>query len=333
MGARPDKSKNFAPLNNFLFLLVLFLLSLIFFSLVRNNSFWHSGDYSLLNNAIRTEGHWRNVFETSPFQTFQPFVNFIFHLEYDWFGTNAWLYYLFNICVHSLNAFLVYFIVLTLLRDRAIAVLSSLLFVFAVGNYGKAVMVVSGISDLIITLLTLLSLLFYFKNELEKGGKLLSPWFFAAILFFFLGLLTKATSFSVLGCMLVFNALYRPETKKPVLHTNFLVITVFALAVLIIKLSFLPHAVESSTMVFFDRMFFKNFGSYLVRMVFPIHGSRLVLHAGPVVRFIYDFATTIRIVTFLCILSYSIFGFYFRQQSDSLFYRVDLYNGFAFLFL
>jgi len=205
--------------------------------------------------------------------------------------------------------------VFPLLKDRTIAVLSSLLFVFAVGNYGKAVMVVSGISDLVITLLTLLTLLFYFKNELEKGGRFFSIWFLGSLLFFALSLLTKATSFSILGCMLVFNALFREESGKNVFHTNFLVITIFALVILLVKLSLLPYLPGRSDMIFFNLGFFRNFGSYLVRMVFPIHSSRLVTHAGPIVQFIYKLATEIRILTFLCILSYSIFGFIFGNRA------------------
>jgi hypothetical protein len=315
MRARREHSDRSIFLYNLLFLALLILLSLLFFSRVRNNSFWHRSDYIYLENALETDSSLRAVFETSPFQNFQPLVNVLFYLEYHWFGLNAWYYYLFNILIHAVNAFLVYFTVFTLLKDRTIAVLSSLLFVFAVGNYGKAVMVVSGISDLVITLLTLLTLLFYFKNELEKGGRFFSIWFLGSLLFFALSLLTKATSFSILGCMLVFNALFREESGKNVFHTNFLVITIFALVILLVKLSLLPYLPGRSDMIFFNLGFFRNFGSYLVRMVFPIHSSRLVTHAGPIVQFIYKLATEIRILTFLCILSYSIFGFIFGNRA------------------
>ncbi|MFH1754615.1 MAG: hypothetical protein ABIA59_02830, partial [Candidatus Latescibacterota bacterium] len=191
---------------------------------------------------------------------------------------------------------------------------SSLLFVFAVGNYGKAVMVVAGISDLLITMLTLVTLLLYLKNELDRGGKLLSPWFFGALLFFLLGLLTKTTSFSVLGCMLAFNLFFREKTQKRVLHRNFVVIGVFAFIVLVAKLTFLPNLPSKADFIFIDYYFFKHFGSYLIRMVFPIHYSNTVTAAGPVVRFIYTLATEIRVFTFLCILSYSIFGFFFGNR-------------------
>lgn len=315
MTARHGWPKKVLVLNNFLFFFLLICLSLVFFAMVRNNSFWHPGDYLYLRQALKIEHDWRAIFNASPYGIFQPIVNGVFFMEYHFFGLNTANYYLFNIFLHAVNSFLVYLIVLTLLRDRTIAVLSSLLFVFAVGNYGKAVMVASGVSDLLITLLTLLTLLFYFKNELEKGGKLLSFWFLGSILFFGLSLLTKATSFSILGCMLAFNIFFRSETRKLIIHRNFLVVTIFALAVVIAKHSVFMDIPGRHDMVFFSPRFFRNFGSYLVRMVFPVHGSRLVSHAGPVVQFIYNLATEIRILTFLCILSYSIFGFIFGNRT------------------
>jgi len=297
----------------FLLWVLLFLLALLFFLPVKNNSFWHSGDYLYLTQALKIDGSWREIFSQAPYETFQPLVNSIFYLEFKLFGLNAWHYYLFNIFIHSLNALLVYLVVFTLLRHRGIAVLSSLLFVFAVGNYGKAVMVVAGISDLLITMLSLVTLLLYFKNELQKGGRLSSPWFFGSLICFLLSLLTKATSFSLLGCMLAFNLFFRGETRKRVFHRNFVVIGVVAFVVLAAKVAFLPN-LPAKEDFYLSRYVFKTFGSYLIRMVFPIHSSNTVQTAGPLVRFVYTLATEIRVFTFLCILSYSVFGLIFGNR-------------------
>ena len=302
------------PAKNFLLFGFLFILSLAFFASVRNNTFWHSSDYLYLDQALDTQQSWTQIFVSSPTQPFQPLVRLIFFLEYTFFGFDAWKYYLFNIFIHSINAFLVYFLVFTLLRDRTISMLSSVLFAFAVGNYGKAVMVVSGISDLLITMLSLLTLWLYFKNELEKGGRVFSFWFITSLICFLLSLVTKATSFSVLGCMLAFNIFFRSEIKKRVLNRDFLIIAAFALAALITKLIYLPDLATQNFDVV-NRSFVRNYGSYLVRMVFPIHSTRLVPHAGPAVQFIYQLATEIRVVTFLTILSYTVFGFVFGNRT------------------
>jgi hypothetical protein len=294
---------------------LLLVLSLSFFALVRDNPFWHSSDFYLIDQSIETSGSLGHIFVSGPTQPFQPLVKFIFFLEYKLFGLDAWKYYLFNIFIHSINAFLVFLLVFTLLKDRTIAVLSSVLFACAVGNYGKAVMVVSGISDLTITMLTLLTLFFYFKNELEKGGRVQSVWFILCIVCFLLSLLTKATSFSILGCMFAFNFFFRTETRKQTLHRNFMIIADIAFVALIVKLSLLSGMNIYKDLHFHPRAFLRSFGGYLVRMIFPIHGSDLVSESNVVVRFLYRVASEIRILTFLVILSYSVFGFIFGNRT------------------
>jgi len=297
-----------------LFLGILFATALAVFLPVRNNTFWHPGDYEYLTQALRIHANWRALFAAAPMNTFQPIVNAVFYLEFRAFGAGATGYYLFNIGVHAINAWLVFALVYTLLRDRTIAVLSGLLFVFAVGNYGKAVMVVSGISDLLITMLTLLTMLFYVRNELDERGRLRTANFMLCLIAFVFGLLSKATSFSVLGCMLAFNLFYREQTGRRLLDNNFLVIAVVALVVLLIKLIVLHAMPGASDLAVFSPSFPRNFASYLVRMVFPIQSSTLLVHAASPVRFIYGFASQIRILIFLCILSYSVFGFVFGNK-------------------
>ncbi len=332
MVTKEARRGSMAPLKKLALFGLLLVFGLSFFGLVRNNTFWNSGDYSYLEQAIEMDRSFGHVFTSVPFQPFQPFVKLVFFVEYSFFGLDAWKYYLFNIVVHTLNAFLVFFLVFTLLRDRAIAILSALLFVFAVGNYGKAVMVVSGISDLLITLLTLSTLLLYFKNELEKGGRASSVWYIGSLVCFFLSLMTKATSFSILGCMFVFHVFFRSEINKRAWNRNFVTIALVAFAALVIKLSVLPDVASQKDFVFGGFTFFRNIASYVVRMIFPIHGSSLVTHTGPVVQFLYRVATEIRVLTFLCIVSYSVFGFIFGNRTIRFFIAWTYITLFPFCF-
>lgn len=293
---------------------LLMAVSAVFFAVVRDNPFWHPEDFAYLKQAIAVRGSWQELFTAAPGQPFQPLVRAIFFLEYSLFGLDAWKYYLLNVVVHATNGLLVYLLVHVLLKDRAIAVLSSLLFVCAVGNYGKTVMVVSGISDLLITLLTLLTLFFYFKNELEKAGKL-SIGFFAAAFFFLLSVITKTSSFSILGCMVAFAAFFRSETGKRILNREFFIIATIALVALVAKLSFFSVLETEQGFALGVSNFLRNYASYLVRMVFPMHASMLIAHAGPVVQFIYGLATQIRFLTFLCIVSFTLFGFVFGNRT------------------
>jgi len=298
-----------------LFYVLLLALAFLFFACVRNNSFWHNGDYLYLLKALRVDRDWREIFVAAPLGLFQPLVNAVFYLEFRLFGDNASGYYMFNIFVHALNSYLVYRIVFTLLRDRTIAVTSGLLFVFAVGNYGKAVMVVSGIGDLLITFLTLMTLMLFFRNELKYDGRLNTVSFVGTLFFFSLSLLSKATSFSILGCMIAFNLFFRTATHRRVFGKSFLVVAGVAFSVLIVKLWFLHEIAGGSDLNSSVYSLVKNYARYLVRMVFPIQSSGLVRDSGPAVQFVYNLATEIRVVTFLCILSYSVFGFIFGNRA------------------
>lgn len=299
---------------NFLLWGGLLVLANLFFALVHDNHFWHPGDYEYMIQALRIEGDWSEVFARAPHNTFQPLVNLIFYLEFRSFGLDPWYYYLFNIFVHATNAFLVYLLVYTLLRHRAIAVLSGLLFVFAVGNYGKAVMVASGISDLVITMLTLLTMIYYVRNELWDDGQLWTKNFSFCLVFFSLSLLSKATSFSILGCMIAFNLFFREQGTRRVFDKNFVAIATVAFVVLVVKLLAVQSVPGAGDLDVFSLSLPKNFASYLVRMIFPIHYSNLVSDAGPAVQLVYRLASEIRALIFLCIVSYSVFGFIFGNR-------------------
>lgn len=298
----------------FLFSLML-VVAFVFFAAVRNNPFWHTSDYLYLLKAIKTGRDWREIFVIDPLATFQPLINLIFYVEFRMFGDSPAGYYFFNVLVHSLNAYLVYRIVFTLLRDRTTAIMSGLLFDLAVGNYGKSVMLVSGISDLIITFLTLITLLLFFRNELKYGGRLNTVSFWGTLLFFALSLLSKATSFSTLGCMLAFNLFFRRETSRRVFGLSFLIVAGFAFVVLVAKYAMIRTMPGINEFGVSPYIFIKNYASYLVRMVFPIHTSSLVTDSGLLVKIVYRIAGEIRLITFLCILSYSVFGFIFGNRT------------------
>jgi hypothetical protein len=306
-------------LKNLLVLAIFTGLSLAFFHIALNGSFWHGDDFLELNHDLRmTEGK-LSLFDSAPPFKFQPLVYGIEYTLFHYFGFDARRYLLFNILLHALNSFLVYLLVYTPLRDRTIAVLSGLLFVFAVGSYGKSVMLVSGLEDLVITLLTLLTMIFYFKSQLARGARRHAVWLVLALCFFVGSMFTRSTSFAMLGAFLAFNFFFREDTGRRVVGPGFAVFLVIAAAALLIKTKVFHYApplyAQNPGPVKFVLYAIKNVFSYLVRMVFPIHTSNLVAEAGPIVRFIYRFATQIRLLIALVVISYSFFGFVFGNHT------------------
>jgi hypothetical protein len=304
---------------NVLFLVAFVGLSLAFFHLSLDNSFWHSDDFLSINHNLRmTEGK-LSLFDSAPPFKFQPLVYGISYVLFHYLGFDPRGYFIFNMLLHGLNAFLVYLLVYTLLRDRTIALLSGLLFVFTVGSYGKSVMIVSGLEDLVITMLTLLTMIFYFRNELYHGGRTRSPWFVLALFFFIASMFTRTTSFSILGAFIAFGYFFRQDTGHRVINVNFIILFVIAAAALVVKTRGFHYApslyAHSPGPVKFVLYAAKNIISYLVRMIFPIHTSNLVSEAGPAVQFIHRFATQIRILIALTVISYSFFGFVFGNHT------------------
>ena len=307
------------PWKNILALAVFCVICFLFFGLSLDNGFWNSYDFGSLENSLRMMTDTSAAFESeTPFK-FQPLVYAIHFLLFKCFFFNASGYFIFNILLHALNSFLVYLLVQTLLHDRVVSFLSGLLFACTVGSYGKSIMIASGLEDLVITALTLLTMLFYFRNGLKHSGRLLSPSFFLTLIFFLASIFTRSTSFSILGAFIAFNFFFRKETRARVFRADFTVLLVIAVAALIIKSSVFHYTpvlyTKNPGPVKFIFYAAKNVINYLVRMIFPIHTSDLVTQSGLAVRFIYGFATAIRILIALTVLSYSFFGFIFGNRT------------------
>ncbi len=307
------------PLRNILILAVFLGLSYLFFGLSINNGFWHGDDFLSLEHSLKMRGDPLSAFDSAPPYKFQPLVYTINCVLFGWFEFDARGYFVFNIFLHGLNSFLVYLLVHTLLKDRTVALLSGLLFVFTVGSYGKSVMIVSGLEDLVITALTLLTMIFYFKNELDHEGRLLSVWFFLSLLFFAASILTRSTSFSILGAFLAFSFFFHRYKERRSVGPTFIVLLCLAVVALIVKTQVFhykpPFYTEDPGIPRFIFYALKNMINYPVRMIFPVHTSYLVSEAGPAVRFIYRFATEIRVLIALTVISYSIFGFIFGNRT------------------
>ncbi len=303
---------------NILILCGFVVLSYLFFGLAQNNGFWHGADFISLQHSLMMIDGTADAFSSQPPFKFQPLVYAVYFLLFKVFLFNAKGYFIFNIILHGLNSFLVYRLVQTVLKDRTVALLSGLLFVFTVGSYGKSIMIVSGLEDLLITMLTLLTMICYFKNELDIGGKVLSGCYLLTLLLFVASMFTRNTSMAMLGAFLAFNFFFKNETGKQVLNVNFIILLAVAVTALIIKtrvFGYRPALYTTYPGIFkFIYWTFKNVINYLTRMVFPIHTSHLVAQAGPAVRFIYRFATQIRIIIALTIVSYSFFGFIFGNR-------------------
>jgi hypothetical protein len=302
-------------------LLLLVVLSLAFYSQTLDNPFWHAEDFRMLETAQRLSGNPSELLQPNVAERHHPVPLALFLAEYTLFGLQPQGYYLTNLLLHAFNAFLVYWMVALLLPDRRIAVLSGVLFVFGVGSYGKAVMFVAGAENLLITLVYLLILNLYIRNDLWQQGRILT-WRYAAVLFLFLfASFAKPTAFSLVGVLLAYKIFFRGErgSGRKMFEPNLVILVGGAALFWLIRemtgVVDFGLIMAGRNPVEFVVGFVRNMIMYLVHLFFPIHMSRLVEASNPVVRAVYAIAPVVRFVIGLSIISYGLFGFVFGNRT------------------
>lgn len=304
-----------------LFFLGLVALSFAFYWRILNNPFWDPEDFNFLRTAILDAGNPSRLFAANAAERFHPVPLLFFQLEYRIFGLNPTGYYAVNLLVHAFNAILVDLLVMVLLGDRRIARLASVFFVLGVGSYGKAIMFVAGIENLIITTLYLLILNLYIRNDLNEKGRVLSPRYVLVLLLFLLASYARPTAFSLVLGLLAYKVFFRTArgTDRKLLEPNLVILVVGAVLFWILRelsgATDFSHELAGAQPWTFTVRFLGNMVNYIIHMFFPLHVSHLVTMGNPVVRALYDAAPFIRWFIGLSILSYGFFGFVFGNRA------------------
>jgi len=303
------------------FFLLLVVVSYVFYWKILNNPFWDPEDFNFLRTVILNTGDLSRLFSPHAAERFHPIPLVFFQIEYRFFGLNPTGYYAVNLLVHAFNAILVHQLVMVLLGERRIARLASLLFVLGVGSYGKAIMFVAGIENLIITLLYLLILNLYIRNDMSQRGKVLSPTYIFVLLLFLMVSYAKPTAFSLVLGLLAYKVFFRSARgeNRRILEPNLVILVtgavLFWAARELSGATDFQHTWAGDHPLSFTVRFVKNLVRYIIHMFFPIHISDLVTMGNPVVRGLYSAAPVVRWFIGLSILSYGFFGFVFGNRA------------------
>jgi hypothetical protein len=177
-----------------------FLYAVITFIRVIGNTFWLD-DYGWVSNAMRTTRDISYLLQPMA-GFFRPVVNGIFVVNFWMFGLDPAGYYVANILIHLVNIALVFVLVYRLSKERFfIAWFASLLFAGTFGNYGEAVIWISGCTELIATTFYLLTLMYHwsFLNTRKVRDYVL------AFLCFLMSLLSKESTISLLPVLILLD--------------------------------------------------------------------------------------------------------------------------------
>ena len=302
--------------NKTLLFLILLGFSFLLFGRILNNEFWTAIEYEFLAQSL--QGLAGDELAGKSLEA-HPLVSLLHRLEYLFFGDKPAGYYLLNIFIHAVNAFLLYLLIDLILHDFGIAFLSASLFAFAVGNYGKEVMYAAGVSGILMHAVFILTVMFYVINETRGKGRLISLWFLATLVFFTLSLINRFAFLSGIGVLLAYNVFLRRERHgRRVLAGPLLILLIYGGLLTGFQWEHFRSVTSAYPagwgLGFAVSNFLGNVPSYLVHMVYPIHYTELVEEGTWMLR-IYGWSTWIRPLTAVIIFSYAAYGFVFGNTT------------------
>jgi tetratricopeptide (TPR) repeat protein len=274
--------------------LIVVLSWVVYFNALGNGFIWDDRLLIVENESIK---EWRHLatnltsdffyFDKSPLIKekkgyYRPLITLSYMVDYTLWGLNPLGYHFTNIFFHSLNALLVYLIMVTLVPKSKLSPLLAGLFFASHPIHTESVTWIAGRTDVLATTFFLLSLWLY-MHRFSPGEKGLNPinqpkWYFLSLGSFTLALLAKESSL-VLPLVLVVYEYYfirlksLEEAKRLIPRLlPFLAITLLYLLcrfwLLGIKAPINPYLAQKGTYQIFIT-FIKALGLYIEKLVFP----------------------------------------------------------------
>jgi hypothetical protein len=302
--------------------ILLLMLALTFgaFGAFMNTPLWDGTDAQILREAHQLNQNPQAMFRHIGFYFSQPLLQLAFLAEYRMFGLEPAGYIFVNLVIHAFNSFIVYMLVHMLFPRLRQAILAGVLFALGVGSYGKILMNVHTLEGLTLAGLHLLVLYFFIRNDFRGEGGVRSPLFLVGLFLFLLTGLTKAASFSLVLTLVAYKAFfYRWRQGRAILSPDLLVFVAVGVLFHLGQTQWgfrQPTVFEvTETSSSFSLISIKNIFRYLNLMFFPLQQSPMLDSASPLVAFVYEMRTVIRVFLTMSIISYSFFGFVFGNKA------------------
>ncbi|HPF36502.1 hypothetical protein KDK88_10520 [bacterium] len=304
-------------------LLVLAGLQILVFLLyhrILSMPFWSAEDLEVLHDALRLSPnpavllhHIGSVFS-------QPILQLLFVLEFRTFQLDPSGYFAVNLVLHGLNAFMLYLLVNMLFHRARMALPAAVLLAASVGNYGKALMSLTGQETLLLALLYLMVLYVLIRADFKHHGRISSPWYLLGLVLFGLAGLTRPALFSILLCLLAYKFFfYKERGGRGVFPPTMVILIVAGVLFAVFREMWgfrqpYIHFSEDQTVLSSVWLAVKTVFRYLNLMVFPMQVSDLLESTHPVVQQVYAWRMPIRVAVSLLIVSFSFFGFLFGSK-------------------
>ena len=301
-------------------LIALIAVVFIAFGRLTTTPMWDTLDMQIVCDAHALSVDPSAMFNHAGFYFSQPLLQLAFLTEYRFFGLDTSSYLTVNLLMHAFNSFLVYMLVNMLFPRRKMAVIAALLFALAVGSYGRIFMTIHQLESLLLAGFHLLVLYFFIRNDFRENGRILSPLFLIGLGLFLMTGLTKAASFSLVGCLIAYKAFfYKQRSGRSIFSTDILVFLVVSILFYLGQHKWgyqHPTIFENSAgESYFSILSLKNIFRYLNLMFFPMQQSPILESAPAWMVWIFHSRVVIRVFLTLSIISYSFFGFVFGSRA------------------
>lgn len=185
-----------------------------------NEMFWDDDDFINNNRYIKDFHYWplwfsQNLVAGSYLLSnyWRPLLLAIFAVEWHWWHNWVYGWHSVSVSVHVLAAVTLYFLLNRLFANSLLALLTALIFV-AHPVHNEAVVYVNSMGDSLATFFVLSSLLLYTRSCQSKKPAWASRSYWASLLLFPLGLLSKETAFVLVGLLPLTNFLLLSSAKS-----------------------------------------------------------------------------------------------------------------------
>ncbi len=185
-----------------------------------NEMFWDDDDFINNNRYIKNFHYWplwfsQNMVAGSYLVSnyWRPLLLAVFAIEWHWWQNWVYGWHAISVSVHILAAVTLYSLLNRLFANNLLALLTALIFVTHPAH-NEAVVYVNSMGDSLATFILLSSLLLYTRFRQSQKPAWASRSYWAALLLFPLGLLSKETGFVIVGLLPLTDFLLLLKTKS-----------------------------------------------------------------------------------------------------------------------
>ncbi|MDI6603375.1 MAG: tetratricopeptide repeat protein [Patescibacteria group bacterium] len=209
------------PLSNYLVILLLVVVGFVLYTnSFSNQMFWDDDDGILKNQYIQNWQYFPKYFSENLIagagllsNYWRPILLTVFSLEWHLWQDWAPGYHFVNTSFHITDAVFLFFILLYIFKNRALAIFTVLVFLVH-PLQTEAVTYVSGLGDSLSVFFMFLGILFYLKFRISKKTPLQSISYLLSLLMYILALMSKETAIAMPAFIFIADFFFLDQNEK-----------------------------------------------------------------------------------------------------------------------